>query len=497
MPKPDVALNPLVMIRTFSAKLRVLGRSSIGRRSLASERGDTLIEVLISAVLIAGIVVATLTGLDSTNKATSLQRARSQADALAQQDEDRLRSIPITELKKLEETAFTQTIEEGGTKYKVTSSAKYIVDNAATTNCATTAPSAEYIQTISSVTWNSIGTGKPVVETGIVSPPPDTSLIVQVTGPSDVAEPGVEANITGPSTASALTSTNGCAILAVSPGEYEINVHQTGYVDQNWITESKNDSFYPSKVYLPAVTTTKEPYIFAKGARVNPLSFKYLNPTTGKEEPTKALNARMENTEMTPTFRLLRPESSTTPVETITQSEKIVYPFTAPYTVYAGSCLANKPPEKERVSITFAPGGEATPKLLLPSLIVDVWQNSKKEWEKEAAPKKLITSKPEIFLYDTDEGCESKRQTPETIEKQTEKGGALKYPGQPWGTYTVCVNVPYKNTKTGKTENKYFEEKEQKNNNPKQAGTVVNLYEGGTKGEKLLPEAEGSEKSCP
>jgi Tfp pilus assembly protein PilV len=479
------------MIRTFSAKLRVLGRSPIGRRSLASERGDTLIEVLISAVLIAGIVVATLTGLDSTNKATSLQRARSQADALAQQDEDRLRSIPITELKKLEETAFTQTIEEGGTKYKITSSAKYIVDNAATTNCATTAPSAEYIQTISSVTWNSIGTGKPVVETGIVSPPPDTSLIVQVTGPSDVAEAGVEANITGPSNASALTSANGCAILAVSPGEYEINVHQTGYVDQNWITESKNDSFYPSKVYLPAVTTTKEPYIFAKGARVNPLSFKYLNPTTGKEEPTKALNARMENTEMTPTFRLLRPESSTTYVETITQSEKIVYPFTAPYTVYAGSCLANKPPEKERVSITFAPGGEATPKLLLPSLIVDVWEGTK------TTPVKLIASKPEVFLSDTDEGCESTYHEPETIEKQTEKNGALKYPGQPWGTYTVCVNVPYKNTKTSKTEHKYIEATGQKNNNPKKEGTVVNLYEGGSKGEGLLPAAEGLEKSCP
>jgi Tfp pilus assembly protein PilV len=487
MPKPDVVLNLLVMIRTFSAKPRVLGRSPIGRRSLASERGDTLIEVLISAVLIAGIVVATLTGLDSTNKATSLQRARSQADALAQQDEDRLRSIPITELKKLEETAFTQTIEEGGTKYKVTSSAKYIVDNAATTNCATTAPSAEYIQTISSVTWNSIGTGKPVVETGIVSPPPDTSLIVQVTGPSDVAEAGVEANVTGPSTASALTSTNGCAILAVSPGEYAINVHQTGYVDQNWFKESKEDSFYPSKIYLPAETTTKEPYIFAKGARVNPLSFKYLNPTTGKEESTKAQNARLENTEMTPSFRLLRPEGSTTYVETITQSEKIVYPFATPYTAYAGSCLANKPPvEKERVSITFAPGGEATPKLLLPSLIVDVWQGSKAE-----TPKKLVTTAPEVFLSDTDEGCENTYNQQETIIPINEKVGALKYPGQPWGTYTVCVNVAYKNLSTGKTEKKHISEEGQKNDHPEQKGTIVNLYEGGTNGTGL------EENSCP
>jgi Tfp pilus assembly protein PilV len=491
MPKPDVVLNPLVMIRTFSAKLRVLGRSPIGRRSLVSERGDTLIEVLISAVLIAGIIIATLTGLDSTNKATALQRARSQADALAQQDEDRLRSLPIAELKKLEEKPFPQTITEGGTKYEVTSSAKYIVDNAATTNCATTAPSAEYIQTISSVTWHSIGTGKPVVETGIVSPPPDTSLIVQVTGPSGVAEAGVEANVTGPSTASALTSANGCAILAVSPGEYAINVHQTGYVDQNWITESKNDPFYPSKIYLPAETTTKEQYIFAKGARLNPLSFEYLNPTTGKEESTKALNARLENTEMAPTFRLLLPEGSSKYEPTI-QTEKIIYPFKDAYTAYAGTCLANRPPsEKERVSITFAEGGEPTTKVLLPSLIVDVWEGTK------TTPGKLIANKPEVFLSDTDEGCESAYHEPETIIPTNAKIGALKYPGQPWGTYTVCVNVPYKNTKTGKTEKKYVEATGQKNNNPKQEGTVVNLYEGGTTGEKLQPAAEGSEKSCP
>src|SRR5580700_5729980 len=109
MPKPDVVLNLLVMIRTFSAKLRVLGRSSIGRWSWASERGDTLIEVLISAVLVALIVIGTLTGLDSTNKATSLQRARSQADALAEQDEERLHSLPVNSLLALETNPETNT----------------------------------------------------------------------------------------------------------------------------------------------------------------------------------------------------------------------------------------------------------------------------------------------------------------------------------------------------------------------------------------------------
>ena len=109
MPKTSVALHLLVMIRTFSARLRVLGRSSIGRpvraatracgrliptrRSLASEAGDTLIEVLASAVLVALIVVAMFNGFDSASRASAGERSRAQADALAQQAEDQLRGL--------------------------------------------------------------------------------------------------------------------------------------------------------------------------------------------------------------------------------------------------------------------------------------------------------------------------------------------------------------------------------------------------------------------
>ena len=168
------------MIRTFSARLRARGRSSIGRRSLATEAGDTLIEVIVSALLLGIIVVGTFTGLNSTNQSTSIDRARSQADALAEQDEERLRSLPVATLAKLETTPEAKTVEQNGTKYTVTSNAKYVVDSTATTSCAATALSAEYIGTTSTVTATFLGSHS-VVETGIVSPPPDTSLVVQVT----------------------------------------------------------------------------------------------------------------------------------------------------------------------------------------------------------------------------------------------------------------------------------------------------------------------------
>jgi Tfp pilus assembly protein PilV len=460
------------MIRTFSARLRVLGRSSIGRRSLAAEAGDTLLEVIVSALLLGIIVVGLFSGLNSTNAATSLNRARSQADALAEQNEEQLHSLPISTLKGLEEKAVSKTVEQGGTKFEVISSATYYPASSTSSSC-TSSSTAEvgYIQTASTVTWHGLSKGKPVVQTGIVSPPPDTSLIVEVT--NELGEPvaGMEAQVTGPSSASALTSTSGCAILAVSPGEYAINVHRTGYVDQNWFPESKEDSFYEKTVYLPAETTTKKQYLFAPAAQLKPLTFKYLNPTNGKEEEDKALNATLENPEMSPTTRLVEKEGNATPLATM-QTEKIVYPFhKTSYTLYAGSCAANKPSvEKERTTVTFLPEKEQKANLVLPSLVVKVYEGTK------AAPKELVST-PEIFLSDTDEGCEHTWQKPKTAATtknpttklmEYPKGGALEYPGQPWGTYTVCLNDG---------SSKRIEKPGIKNNHPEQAGTPVTFYE--------------------
>jgi Tfp pilus assembly protein PilV len=481
------------MIRTFSVRLRVLGRSLIGvtAPSLRADAGDTLLEVIVSALLLGIIVVGLFSGLNSTNAATSINRARSQADALAEQNEEQLHSLPISTLKQLEEKAVTKAVEQGGTKFEVTSSATYYPASSTSSSCtSSSAAEVGYIQTASTVTWHSLGKGKPVVETGIVSPPPDTSLIVEVT--NELAEPvaGMEAQVTGPTSASALTSTSGCAILAVSPGEYAINVHRTGYVDQNWFPETKEDSFYEKTVYLPAETTTKKQYLFAPAAQLKPLTFKYLNPTNGKEEEDKALNATLENTEMSPTTRLVEKEGNATYLATM-QTAKIIYPFhKRSYTLYAGSCVANKPPveEKEQTTEAFPPELETGLKLILPSLIVDVWKGS--EAETKTKPE-LVKEKPKIFLSDTDKGCEETYHEPETIEPTKKEVGALKYPGQPWGTYTVCVNVPFENKTTKKIENKHFEQTGQKNNNPKKEGTVVNLYEGGPEGKELKAE------SCP
>ena len=65
---------------------------------LRSESGDTLIEILITAVVVALIAGATLTGYAQIQHLGGLDRHRNEATALAQQDEARLRGLTITEL---------------------------------------------------------------------------------------------------------------------------------------------------------------------------------------------------------------------------------------------------------------------------------------------------------------------------------------------------------------------------------------------------------------
>ena len=120
------------------------------------------------------------------------------------------------------------------------------------------------------MTWHSLGTDKPVVETSIISPPADSALIVQVTGASGEAVPNMNVTATGPTNISTTTSTDGCAILAVLPGEYKLNVNKLGYgyVDPNGYENSDEDPAIDSSLYVVAETTVKKGYEFAQSGRV-------------------------------------------------------------------------------------------------------------------------------------------------------------------------------------------------------------------------------------
>jgi Tfp pilus assembly protein PilV len=389
---------------------------------LGSERGDTLIEVVISAALISLIVIAVLFGLDSTNRATSNSRARSQADALAQQDEERLRSEPI---KKLTELERKENVTVGATTYTVTTTAKYIADETSTASCTSSVPTADYLKTISTVTWPSMGPHGAVTETGVISPPADSALIVRV---EDVGAPlaGAKVVAKGPAPSSSVheleTSLNGCAILALPPGEYTINVSKTGYVDPNGYANTESDKSVTKAAYLPAETTSKEGYNLGPASKLR-VSFTEAGKSVPAPESDSVVyfNTGMAHYESSPEPATL--ETYRTPIEPTN-----IFPFTTKYTVYAGSCEADLPTRNGQSSNpeVLAPAGEPAP-VSVPLAPINI-----KVLESKGVPEKAIQNAT-VILEDT--GCSAVRKL------ATTSAGALNRPGMPFGTYSLCVTA--------------------------------------------------------
>jgi Tfp pilus assembly protein PilV len=395
----------------------------------AGEAGDTLIEVLISAVVIVLVVVATFTALNSANHVTSLDRARSQADALAQQDEDELRSEPIKKLSELSTTheAYLQEVTKGGTHYTISSQARYISDKTATASCTSTTPSADYIATSSTVTWSSMGVSKPVVETGVVSPPPDAALIVQVTGASGEPVSNMVVQATGPSTISTETSSDGCAILAVSPGEYKLNVTKAGYVDQNGYENSDEDPISNSSFYVVAENTVKSSYEFAPAGG---FEVSFSEPPITEGDTFAVFNSALTSLKAFGQIgKYGKPLWSTETNGTTVPSGKRLFPFTSKYIVYAGTCEADMPTRNGQASNPEFPvtANTMTPITVpVPPINVVVYEGAN-------ATSPVMTSGATGTIEDT--GCDTTHTFTTTSE------GKLPRPGMPYGKYSLCVTA--------------------------------------------------------
>ncbi|HEY5285854.1 MAG TPA: carboxypeptidase regulatory-like domain-containing protein [Solirubrobacteraceae bacterium] len=410
------------MVPTAQAQASIAMRSAKRLPSLGSERGDTLIEVVISAALISLVVIAVLFGLDSTNRATASSRARSQADALAQQDEERLRSEPIKQVSEIERK---ETVKVGSTIYTITTTSKYIADATSTASCTSSVAKADYLKTISTVTWPSMGPSGGVIETGVISPPADSALIVQVEE-SGTPLAGATVVAKGPAPSSSVheleTSSNGCAILALAPGEYTINVSKTGYVDPNGYANTEKDLSVTKTVYLPAETTSKEGYNLGLAGK---LKVKFTEGSTAT--PSEGDSFVAYNTGMSEPRTLPEPSTVGTYSSSI-ETPSSIFPFTTEYTVYAGTCAADLPTKNGQSKNPEVPVGPGkTGEVNVPLAPINI-----KVLESKGAPEKIVSGAT-VLLEDT--GCKTVRTL------TTTSAGALSRPAMPFGTYSLCVTA--------------------------------------------------------
>jgi Tfp pilus assembly protein PilV len=407
----SAAARRLLCASRLTATVEGLGRASRrGRGRLAQttegsgEAGMTLIEVMISALLVGIIAIGTLTAFDTAGRATADERAQSQAAVIAAQDEEELRSLKATKLGQfgtssettsdsgqcIEEVASAWRYCEGhlaykGTIFTVTSKAEYVSASQESLTCNASPASADYIKTTSEVTWK--GGRTPVTQSSIVTSPTKAALLVKVVDQYNEPVEGALVKVTGTSTsAQQTTPAAGCVVFgALADKTVTINVSKATYVDHQGASPPPSKTATVSSSSLTEVSFT----IGTPGSIVAEFES---NGTTGLSGETFMVS----QTGVAAPSNFLAGSNGT-----LAQKPSIsgLFPFATPgkpptanpYTAFAGDCEKNNP-ETATVGVVKAktaqvnPGASTSVKLELPAINLTVMSGTKSGSSTEGTP---------------------------------------------------------------------------------------------------------------
>jgi Tfp pilus assembly protein PilV len=390
-----------------------------------SESGVTLIEVVISAMLVSIIVIGTLTGFDSASRATTKLRQRNQATLLAGQDEERLRGMNITELGRLG-TKTAAPVTENGTEFTVESKAQFVTAAKEEFACETSGSTADYIQTTSKVSWASLTKKnrepEAVTQSSLVPVPISTSLLVNVRNQANEAVQGSTVKVTGESAGSSYEQTtpeSGCVIFGALP---DSKVKITG-TKEGWINEKLETEPAPTEAQLSTSSLVSKTFAIANpgsllvefqsnGSSVGVQGDTVYVAHTGAPEKTIGTAGTYSSTIAVPTLWPYQTPGSP--------------PGTSPYTVYAG-CKETNPATISKGEVAtpapqVEPGATTTVKVEVPAVNVKVFEGSS-----SLSPGALDSAAEAKLTV-----CGSPR-----VMKTT--SGVLEHPYQPYGTLTLCL----------------------------------------------------------
>ncbi len=472
------------------AKRWLQRRIRAGRSAASAEDGFLLLEVIISAVLVGFIVIATFTGFGVANRTSASERNHNEAAVLAAESQEQLRSESAIGLHELAEGAKTFTRSVGHTTFKITQKASP-GNGAGQTGCVSAETGGKgkgvYFLISSTVEWERM-VGKPVVESSIVTPPTGSALEVEVSN-GELPTSGVSVSVsytptetTGTTTLEGTTGAQGCVLFAGLPTTSAlVEVKET-----KGIVNAHGTLTWPTKtVTLAPNIVTPDPVELAPAGSIEAL-FRF-NKSTGTTYSHKNNAGTKEVVESVKgdTFVAYNPKMGLEPFfetggnsalakfgsgglyEMILVSPLGTYGATASspkeftsnypngnlfpfptategkWTAYAGDCTANNPKTYGVTPLSAAVTGGATSKIEVPVAYdqLEVFQGT------ATVPGSLETTNSQLVTI-TNKGCKGVTPNNGTALDIThtqgttvggEWGGHLEVPFQPFGELELCL----------------------------------------------------------
>jgi Tfp pilus assembly protein PilV len=378
------------------------------RRSTAQD-GSSLVEVVVAAALLLILAAGVLGALDHADARGAEQKAKSIAANLAQTEQERLRTLPLQELSNNDSTR-TETVNGAG--FDIASRAEWVTDATGEATCAT-GSSADYLRITTTVTSTSLRGRKPVTLDSIVAPPArafsstEGSLAVRITDRNGDPVPDQTLSLTGDANVSGVTNAKGCVLWGYLPAanDYALSYSREGWIDPSGATAISATQSVAGEQTRNAVFT------YDRGGTVS-VDFVTTRMSDGAQVPSSPAFATIEHPG--PPATLLSYAVNAGHLQT-----PLLFPFTSPYSVYAGSCTQARPGTPAAVRVL--PGQSvAAPEIVVPALDLQVVDGATAV---SGATVSVVTA------------CGTK------ITRTTNAAGRLADPGYPWGTgFSVCVS---------------------------------------------------------
>ena len=378
------------------------------RRSAAQD-GSSLVEVVVSAALLLILAIGVLGALDHADARGAEQKAKSIAGNLAQTEQERLRSLPLQELSNNHSTS-TEIVN--GARFDTESRAEWVTDATGEANCAT-GSSADYLRITTTVTSTSLRRRAPVTLDSIVTPPArafsstEGSLSVRITDRNGDPVPDEALSLTGDVNVSGVTNSKGCVLWGYLPAA---NDYVLAYSREGWIDPSGATAISTTQS-VAGEQTRNVVFTYDRGGMLS-VDFVTTRMSDGAQVPSSPAFATIEHPG--PPATLLPYALNGSHLQT-----PLLFPFTSPYSVYAGACTQERP--STPAAVTVLPGQTtAAPDIVVPALDLEVVDGATAVGGATVA---VATA------------CGTK------ITRTTNAAGRLADPGYPWGTgLDVCVS---------------------------------------------------------